>query len=112
MSVKLPKQRGERMRTRRAGRIDLPNRRHLHFDELEPRVVLSLSWTTVGEGSVADNVVTMGVVNRTQGDVQAQAFHGAYALLAPGRHYEIAFKYDLATWDSYNGGGAGGGYWD
>ncbi len=82
-------------------------------EQLEVRAVPSLTWTTLGEGSVAGNVVTMGVANRGEFDQQPIDFHGAYAQLPAARHYEIAFDYNLSTWDSYNADEQdGGGYWD
>jgi hypothetical protein len=81
----------------------------LNIEELEPRIVLSLTWTTLGEGSVTGNTVMMGVAGRLESGQQSQDFHGAYAKLPAAKSYQIPFTYNLSTWDSYN---ASFGYWD
>ncbi|QEH37721.1 hypothetical protein OJF2_63120 [Aquisphaera giovannonii] len=85
----------------------------LRIEELETRIVPSLTRTTLGEGSVKDNVVTMGVAHRAETNQQPTVLNGAYATLPASEHCEIAFKFDLSTGDSYNANDAGGGgYWD
>lgn len=92
-------------------------RRHLQFESLELRALLSgLTWTTFGESSVnqqaAGDTITVGVSGRPESGTQSLGFHGATAEICPAREYRITFDYNLRTWDSYNASGNPGGYWD
>lgn len=93
--------------------------------EYAPACILPLSWTTCSgcpeppEVSIVGNRVCMGVADRSEGDTQGVSVHGASALLPQSEKYQVAFEFDLHTWDSYNAPGTlnppyygGTGYWD
>lgn len=87
----------------------------LNLEQLEPREVPALVWTTYGEGKQVGqtDMIDVGIANRGEMSTQPIDFHGASAQLASLRQYDVVLSYDLATWDSYNPDtGSGTGYWD
>lgn len=59
------------------------------------------------------NTVIMGQLNEGEGGQQLTSVHGGAAWLPPAASYDVAFDYDICTWDAYVPlGGGGTGYWD